>query len=106
MTPEELRTLDRAVAVKLGWRFDNSNLKQDSEGIFIAWDSGDVFQRFHPSEDWSQAGPLLEMMHRPTVQKNYNDDEWVCHSEATGTSGWSWGETPHIAICKAFVNQP
>ena len=116
MTPEELRTLDRAVAVKLGWVWDGNPIYDRSYGLRLGL-KGDLshdYGLFNPTENWVQTGPLLEMM-RATVWYNQRwhviipDGEPLEVDEADNLNRFlpaGHDDDLRVAICKAFVSQP
>lgn len=93
MTEEELDALDKKVAEALGWKLAS------------------YLGTFSPSRNWAHAGPIMEMMPYPVLAQTFAMKEiglesswrlWLGNEDGEEV-GDTYGETPPIAICKAFV---
>ena len=134
MTPEELRELDRQVAIHEGLhpvlrhyefdpecggqevfhRFENAPEPADHnwrgyEVDWCVWDYARWVVMDAYSTDWSATGPLLEKYGLSLF------DRWTAGRDAPANIRWSswskqcspvWGETPLIAICQAVLAIP
>jgi hypothetical protein len=93
---EELsgKALDWAVATSQGWLADEEN------GDWIFHCAAIIsIERYAPSVDWAQGGPLIEQ-HKVTLDTT-SSDQWEAH--AGGPFGWWSSDKPLIAAMRAIV---
>jgi hypothetical protein len=90
--------LDAAVAKALGWK------KWDA--FPDCWLTGDdrspSFQRFHPSTDWSQCGPIIER-EKIAIRYEYDEGWGATVYLPNGDTVDYLGPTPLVAAMRCFV---
>lgn len=89
--------LSNQVGVALGWKKELLPITKrlawfDDRGRFT-----ETVSDFCPAEDWGQAGPLLEARQMGVIPDRR---QWMAICDGVGVT---YGDTPLIAICRAFV---
>ena len=75
------------------------------------WETPDRWQRYSPSTNWAQGGPIIEremlcVGYRHQADPNYcpiNDPATICWSRITAGGYLSYGPTPLIAAMRCYV---
>lgn len=82
--------LDRMVAKALGYTTSDLDLLYDFKS----------YDKFQPSTDWAQGGPIIE---REKIDTAYENNQWFAYESLGDCCDPSVGNTPLIAAMRCYV---